>query len=115
MTDKADRMAAILQRTKLAFMTDSRVKMAQLRSAFAEWEQGAASPDSTAGSAYRIAHSLKGLALTLSLPAIDMACEQMLGFILQQEGQVWTAEKLESLRMLANRLDSAVTEADEAG
>ncbi|MBO9608273.1 MAG: Hpt domain-containing protein [Paenibacillaceae bacterium] len=115
MTDKAERMAAIMQRTKLAFMDDSRVKMEQLHRAFDEWERGAADPDRTAGTAYRIAHSMKGLALTLSLPAIDAACERMLGFILQQEGQVWTAEKLESLRLMANRLETAVAEADDAG
>lgn len=108
MTDQEQRIAEILRRTREPFKQDARDKIDQLHRLFALCDEGTQTAGAVAESARRHAHSMKGLALTLSFSSVHEACEHILDTILQQEERPWTIPDLENLRALVRRLEEAM-------
>lgn len=104
MTDQNKRIAEIIKRTQIAFIEDTTSKMEHLHSCFRQWKRNEMRCEDVVDTTHRYVHGMKGLALTLSYHQIHIICEQILSFILQQEGAAWKTSDMDRLHSLVDEL-----------
>lgn len=110
---KADRYERMMEQTRIRFLEDAELKMADLRTLFREYYNDS-SRAGLAGLQYAIhrhAHAIKGLALLLSYEEMDTVCGDILAIVLQEPPRDCTPSEMEHLHRLVTTLDHLLKQA----
>ncbi len=110
---KADRYERMMEQTRIRFLEDAELKMADLRTLFHDYYKDS-SQAGISGLQYAIhrhAHAIKGLALLFSYKEMDTVCGDILMIVLQEPPRDCTPDEIEHLHRLVTALEYLLKQA----